>query len=425
MAESQPRTPAKAWGLCIFLFLATTLNYLDRQTMSILAPAIQKEMALDNVALGWLFSVFYYSYTLAQFGVGLFLDRANLRWAFALAVVAWSTAAGLTGLAGGFAGLFFFRLLLGLAESANWPAAMRIVARLLPPRDRSLGNGIFTSGTSVGALIAPSLILGIAALVGWRWSFVVVGSFGLVWAAAWLWFTRDRFFAPVWQDASTERPAPGSSYAAILRSTRFWRVFLVAILVNPCLYFNVNWLPTYFAQQRGMQPGREVGIALTLIYLGLDVGYLSCGFGVRRLSRRYDVTTARRIVFLAATVMLSLSAAVPFIGDVRLAVAALAVVNCAVGAWIAMYLTMGQEVSQHSVSTAAGLLGGSGSLAGALAMWAVGKVTAMTGSFVIPFAAVTVAALCAAAAGLFIRAAGEGQPVTTSGPTETAKLGAA
>jgi ACS family hexuronate transporter-like MFS transporter len=410
MPHSVARTPAKAWGLCIFLFLATALNYLDRQTMSILAPTIQREMALDNVALGWLFSVFYYSYTFAQFAVGVFLDRANLRWAFAIAVVAWSTAAGLTGLSTGFAGLFLFRLLLGLTESANWPAAMRIVARLLPPRDRSLGNGIFTSGTSVGALIAPSLILGIAALVGWRWAFVAVGSFGFLWAGAWLLFTRDPLFAHVWQDASPQRPAAAPAYAAILRSSRFWRVFAVAILVNPCLYFNVNWLPTYFAQQRGMQPGREVGIALTIIYLGLDLGYLACGFGVRQLSRRRSVTSARRIVFLAATVLMGLSAVAPLLPSVPLTVAALALVNLAVGAWIAMYLTMGQEVSKESVSTAAGLLGGSGSLAGALAMWGVGKVTQHTGSFTIPMACVSLAALCAAFAGMFIRAQDENPP---------------
>src|SRR6185369_8358246 len=116
-----------------------------------------------------------------MFAIGLVLDRSNLRWAFAVAVLAWSAAAGLTSLAGGFASLLFFRLLLGVAESANWPAAMRIVARALPPEDRQLGNGIFTSGTSVGALIAPSLILGLASAAGWRWAFVGIAALGVAW----------------------------------------------------------------------------------------------------------------------------------------------------------------------------------------------------------------------------------------------------
>ena len=140
----------KQWQLCIMLFLATTLNYLDRQTLSILAPSLQKEMHLDNEALGWLFAIFYYAYTFSQMVVGPILDRVNLRWAFAIAVSLWSFVSGLTGLANGFVALLIFRLSLGVVESANWPGGLRLVARLLEPKERALGNGIFTSGTSVG-----------------------------------------------------------------------------------------------------------------------------------------------------------------------------------------------------------------------------------------------------------------------------------
>jgi len=114
---------ALKWRLCLLLFLATTLNYLDRQTMSILAPTLQKEMHLDNEALGWLFAVFYYAYMFSQFAVGPLLDRLNLRWAFGAAVLLWSAVSAATGLASGFVSLIVFRLLLGIAEAANWPAA--------------------------------------------------------------------------------------------------------------------------------------------------------------------------------------------------------------------------------------------------------------------------------------------------------------
>ena len=404
MSKGAARTPRKIWLVCLLLFAATTLNYLDRQTMSILAPTVQKEMHLDNAALGWLFSVFYYAYTLAQFAIGVFLDRSNLRWAFAAAVLAWSVVAGLTSLSNGFTTLLAFRLLLGIAESPNWPAAMRIVARALPPEDRPLGNGIFTSGTSIGALIAPSLILGIAGALGWRWAFAAVASFGVLWLAVWIWFTKDPLFSNIWSAPASPCHSAASAYRDILRNPQFWRVFAVTILVNPCLYFNVNWLPVYFAQQRGLQPGRQMGFALTLIFLGLDLGYLACGFGVRWLARRASIPVARRLVFLAASAMMSVSALVPRIPGPQAAVAALMVVNFAVGIWIAMYLTMAQEVSAENVSAAAGLLGGSGSLAGALAMWAVGSVTQQTGSFAAPMAAISVAGLLAAGAGLAVTA---------------------
>lgn len=390
------------WSLCVLLFLATTLNYLDRQTLGILAPLIQRELNLDNAALGWLFSVFYYTYTFAQFGIGPLLDRWNLRWAYGLAVLAWSATAAGTALVTGFAGLIFFRALLGVMESANWPAAMRIVALLLPPKERTLGNGIFTSGTSVGALIAPGLILGVAGWMGWRASFVAVGSLGLAWFALWLPWTRKPQWRSLWKQPVIAGPA-APIYREILSCPQFWRVFCVSILVNPCLYFNLNWLPTYFVQERKLELGGKVGWLLTFIYVGLDLGYLACGTGVLALTRRGLTTRqARRYIFCAATALLAMSAAVPLAATIPAAAAVLAAVNFGAGMWIAMYLTMAQEVSRTNVSTAAGLLGGSGSLAGALAMWGVGNITQQSGSFLIPLLAVALAAVLAAAAGMMV-----------------------
>ena len=403
MPSTDTRFPWK-WGLCLLLLLATTLNYLDRQVMGILAPILQKEMHLGNEALGWLFSAFYYSYTFSQFGVGFLLDRYNLRWTYGLAVIAWSAVAALTGLASGFGLLLVFRLLLGIAESANWPGALRIVQRSLPPSERALGSGIFTSGTSIGALIAPGLVLGITSGFGWRWAFVGVGSLGLLWFAAWLLFTSRAGMSEVWMAPAAPPDHPAKDHSgittALFRNPQFWRVLVVAILINPCLYFNVNWLPTYFAQERGLAPGRQLGFVLTAIYVGLDLGYLTCGATVLWLTRHgRSLQTAQRMVFVSATVLIAFCAAVPSIQGLTEAVAVLAVVNFGVGMWIAIYLTFAQEVSHTHVSTAAGLLGGSGSLVGALAMWAVGKVTQQTASFAIPLCSVVVAVVLAAIAG--------------------------
>jgi ACS family hexuronate transporter-like MFS transporter len=391
------------WQLCIVLFLATTLNYLDRQTMSILAPALQKELRLDNEALGWLFAVFYYAYTFSHMAVGPIHDRSNLRWAFALAVFLWSLVSVLTGLANGFVALLIFRLSLGVVESANWPAGMRVVARLLEPRERALGNGIFTSVTSVGALIAPGIILGIAAMWGWRWAFVLIGSLGVFWICGWLLMTRDPKLMPVWREPLTPETAGLAGqrriFLGIIRSPRFLPVLAVAVLVNPCLYFSVNWLPTYFAQQRGLSPGRQMGWILTAIYLGLDIGNIACGSAILALTRwGSGVQRARRIVFMLATVAVVCCAAVPIL-PMAGAVTALVTVNFGLGIWVAVYLTMAQEVSGTHVSTAIGILSGCGSLAGALAMWAVGRVTRQTASFAIPMSTVAVAAVLAALAG--------------------------
>ena len=391
------------WGLCLLMFLATILNYLNRQTLSILAPTLQHQMPMGNEALGWLFAVFYYSYTLFQFAVGPVLDRFNLRWCFALAVFAWSLVSGMTGLATGFAGLLAFRLLLGVMESANWPASLRIVARVFPPEERTLASGIFTSGTSVAALIAPGLILAILATSGWRWAFVVAGALGFLWVPLWLVYTRRSELSAVWSSSSAERQEAqkqGSVYGQLVRGGQFWCVLVVAVLVNPCLYYSVNWLPSYFAQAHGLASGRQLGWILTLTYLALDLGNIACGATALWLTHLgCSVESARRTVFLSATAFVGACALVPFVRTTSSAVVALLMVNFGLGIWVSMYLTMAQEVSRTHISTAAGTLSGFGSLVGAVAMWAVGRITQRTGSFTIPMVSVAVAIAVSAIAG--------------------------
>jgi ACS family hexuronate transporter-like MFS transporter len=395
---------ALKWRLCALLFLATTLNYLDRQTLSILAPTLQQELRLNNADLGWLFAVFYYAYTITQVAIGPPMDRFHLRWTFGLAVLLWSAVSAATGLVTGFVGLMSFRLLLGVAEAANWPGATRIVARTFEPAQRSLANGFFTSGTSFGALIAPPLIFSLNAAFGWRSAFIVLGIVGVFWFVLWILSTTSPKLEPVWHDAPGESDKQKEKLirvvAGIVKSPLFLPVLVVAILINPCLYFSVNWLPTYFAQQRALLPGAQLGWILTAIYLGVGLGNFLCGVGVLALTRRgQTLLSARRTVFLLATVPVAACAAVPFLPLLSQAVIVLVAVNIGLGIWVAMYLTMVQDVSPTHVSTALGLLSGSGSFAGALAMWAVGRVTQLTGSFTLPMAAVSLAVVISAVAG--------------------------
>jgi cyanate permease len=215
--------------------------------------------------------------------------------------------------------------------------------------------------------------------------------------------TRDPRMASIWSEPAAPETAGLAGqwriFSGIARSPRFLPVLAVAVLVNPCLYFSVNWLPTYFAQQRGLSPGRQMGWILTAIYLGLDIGNIACGSAILGLTRwGSGVQRARRIVFILATVAVVCCATVPIL-PMTGAVAALVLVNFGLGIWVAVYLTMAQEVSSTHVSTAIGMLSGCGSLAGALAMWAVGRVTRQTASFTIPMGTVAVAAALAALAG--------------------------
>jgi ACS family hexuronate transporter-like MFS transporter len=386
MLESRSR-----WVLCILLLAGTTINYLDRQTLSLMAPMMREELGLNNETLGLLFSFFYYAYTLAQFAAGGVLDRSNLRWAYGGAVLAWSMVGLMTATAGGFFSLAAFRIALGITESPNWPGALKIVSRALPPNERPLGNGIFTSGQSIGALTAPLIVLTIANAWGWRMGFAGVGLLGLVWFAVWTWYTRRPEFAPIWP--ASENTSARAGYLEVLREPKFWLVAVITSTVNPILYFNVNWLPTYFNQERGVTSGSpEMKWVLTLIFLGLDLGYLVFGFASLRVSRR--------LVFSIATVLVAVAAGVPWAADRGAVLALLTVSNFGLGMWMAMYLTFTQEVSSRAVSTAMGLAGGIGSLAGAFLMWIVGIVTERTHSFNGPFLAIAAAIGCAWLAGM-------------------------
>jgi ACS family hexuronate transporter-like MFS transporter len=189
-ADHEPITPAPggwAWGLCWLMFASTVLNYMDRQTVSLLREPIGAAFAITAEAdFGWVLAAFYLTYALFQIPAGYLVDRWDLRWSYAAAVAWWSLAAAATAVAPSLGVLIACRILLGVGESFNWPCALRVTARILPPSARSLGNGIFNSGAALGAVVTPVVVTILAREKGWRAPFVVIGAAGFVWVAAWL-----------------------------------------------------------------------------------------------------------------------------------------------------------------------------------------------------------------------------------------------
>lgn len=267
------------WIVVGLLFLATLLNYLDRQTISVSATVISKEFGLNDADLGKLFFAFLFAYGIAQLFIGTLLDRMSVRLAYALAVLAWSLSGAAAVLAGGFASLFFLRVLLGVCESPNWPLALRVVARTIPPHQRSLATGIFQSGTSIGALVAAPLIIFLTQAYGWRFAFVAIGACGFVWAALWLVLYRatessDEMAGEVAANASGATYSP-STLKELFGSRVFWGLFIAACFLQPLQYFYITWLPRYFEAYAGVSFGKELASRLVIVYLALDLGFLS------------------------------------------------------------------------------------------------------------------------------------------------------
>jgi MFS transporter, ACS family, hexuronate transporter len=186
LLEPTVRTPMWAWGICWLMFASTVLNYLDRQAISLVGEQIKGEFRIRNEEFGWVLSAFYLSYAISQVMAGYLVDRWNTRFAYAAAVTWWSLAGMATAYVPGLGAIKACRGLLGVGEAFNWPCALRVTAKILPPSARSLGNGIFNSGAAVGAVIAPLVITRLTADFGWRSAFVVVASLGFVWVVAWL-----------------------------------------------------------------------------------------------------------------------------------------------------------------------------------------------------------------------------------------------
>jgi ACS family hexuronate transporter-like MFS transporter len=375
------------WWIAGLLFVATLLNYLDRQTLAVSSSRVLEDLGLNDGHFGrWLFA-FFLAYGVAQIVIGPLLDRRSVVWVYAAAVTAWSLAGASAALATGFWSMLSLRLLLGICESPNWPLALRVVARIFPPGQRPLANGIFQCGTSVGALVAPPIIIYLTAAWHWRLAFVAVGLAGLLWTMLWL-VTMARWPQPQLNadaDAGTVAGSP-STVRDILRSPALWGLLVATCFLNPLQYFYVSWLPRYFDRYAGVGFGHELASRLVLVYLALDAGLILGGLFVAALTHKVGVVSARRMVATTGALCMMGVPAVSWMRNLDLITAMICVATFGLGCFMVNYLAFASEVSATKVSTATGILGGAGSLAGAAFMWLVGDTVMRSGGFAVAFA---------------------------------------
>jgi ACS family hexuronate transporter-like MFS transporter len=260
------------------VFAATVINYVDRQTLSVLAPVLREEFGMSNVDYSRVVSAFMVAYTIMNGVSGPLIDRVGTRIGYALSVAWWSGASILQAFAVGGVSLGATRFLLGMGEAGNWPAGIRVVAEWFPARERSLASGIFNSGSAMGALIATPLVVFLSLRFGWRSAFVAVGLSGFLWLVAW-WMIYE---TPPGLPVETEPPLP---VGEMLRM-RFIRGFLVVkLFFDPVWYFYIFWFPEYLKNGRHMDMA-EIGKYGWIPFLVADAGNLVggwfCGYLLRR-----------------------------------------------------------------------------------------------------------------------------------------------
>jgi ACS family hexuronate transporter-like MFS transporter len=400
------------WWLAGVLFLATVLTYLDRQTLSLCVPMVQEEMKFGDEQYGQLVAAFRWSYALMHVVAGFAADRLPLRATYAVAVLVWSAAGAAAALTRNFSQLFLARKILGIGEAFNWPCATRIVANMLPPEERGLASGIFNSGSAVGSLIAPIVILPVATLFGWRKAFLAIGCLGIFWVILWLQVTgkSGRARGAVGRASShppggVRRKRIGERFSSAARWVRemllhpaFWMLLLIGASVNPCWYFLNDWIPKYMHDQRGMTQ-LSAGMISLPVFLAADLGNLAGGGLVLGLTRYgWSLRRARATTTVLAVLLTLPVAWVTQIGAWYLAVAVLASAAFGMTAILANYTACQQDLSFANVGAVAGILGMASNVCAATVNPWIGRYVDQTGSYRLIFVLLGVLPLVALAA---------------------------
>ncbi|MBA9077150.1 MULTISPECIES: MFS transporter [Rufibacter] len=352
------------WIILFLVFIATGLNFLDRQVLSITIIKIQKEFNLSDVQYGMINTSFLISYALMFTVGGRLTDKWGGKIGLALSVGVWSVASGLHGLMTSFYHLVAFRFLLGLGEGGCFPAAAKTVNELFAKKDRAFANGIAIGGSALGAVLAPPLTILISNEYGWRWAFIIPGIIGVVWVLAWVsmpWKRKQEAKEAAVPQAVSSKP----SFWSVLTNPKALVFIAIRFLLDPVFYFIMFWIPKYLNEERGVSFD-EVGKLLWIPFLALGLSNMLGGWISDRLVRsNWGVNKARKMVMGVAAALTVSAMMVESVSTVHMAIFLMSVLLFAHGFWITNYITAISDVfGDMATSTVVGLSGTAGAIAG-------------------------------------------------------------
>jgi len=369
------------WWIVSLVFLATLINYIDRLTISVLAPVITKDLGLTNTQYGGVVTWFLLAYTISQGLSGKLYDSIGTRLGFVVSIVVWSCAAVAHAFARGIGSLSAFRFILGLGEAGNWPGAAKTVAEWFPVRQRAMGMAIFNSGAAIGSIVAPPLIVLLQQSHGWQTTFIVTGVLGFGWLILWLflydsperhkWITQDELKLIRSDSGASREPASSSTSSSIgwlklLQYRQVWAIVLSRFLTDPVWWLYITWLPKYLADARGFSL-TEIGLFAWVPYVAADAGSLSGGWlSGHLISRGWSVDRARKTVILFAALLMPAGILAAFVSSPLVALGLIGVVLFGFQVWINNVQTLpGDFFPDTSVASVAGL-GGTGAGIGSM-----------------------------------------------------------
>jgi ACS family hexuronate transporter-like MFS transporter len=408
--------PARAgrfrWTICGLLFLAATINYIDRQVIGILKPTLQQQYGWSEIDYSNIVFAFQFAYAIGYVFAGRLIDRVGTRRGFALALIVWSiaavAAAGATtfgpavavGLAAvglsysaSAAGFIAVRFMLGLGESGNFPAAIKTVAEWFPRRERALATGVFNAGTNVGAVVTPMTVPWITAHLGWQWAFILTGLLGFAWLVLWLLVydrpdRHPRVSASELAHISSDPPevVVQVPWARLIGYRQTWAYAAAKFLTDPIWWLYLFWMPDFFSRNYGLSL-LELGPPIIIVYLIADVGSVGGGWLSSTLIRRgWTVNASRKIAMLICAI-----AVIPIVAAARVhslwaAVALISLATAAHQGWSANVFTLATDLfPRQAVGSVVGLGGMAGAVGGMLIAKVTGYVLQLTGSYMTVF----------------------------------------
>ena len=414
MTSSTPQTgssPASSyrWVICGLLFLAATLNYIDRQVIGFLKPTLQTEFGWSEMDYADIVFAFQVAYAIGLFFAGRMMDRLGTRLGFSLAIIIWSLAAiahaeatwfgpgvavmlAAVGLvyAGSVSGFIAARFVLGLGEAGNFPASIKAVAEWFPKKERALATGIFNSGTNVGALLVPIAVPWITITYGWYWAFVATGAIGFLWLFLWWPLYKSPENHPrvspselAYIRSDPPDPAVKVPLSQVLPHRQTWAFVVAKFLTDPIWWLYLFWIPDFFSRTYGLDL-KKIGPPVFLIYLVASVGSVGGGWLSGWLLRKGWSTNAARktamLIFALAVVPIVFASGA---GNIWVATILVAVAAAAHQGWSANVFTLASDMfPRHAVGTVVGFGGMAGAIGGMSIAKITGKVLEATGSYV-------------------------------------------
>jgi ACS family hexuronate transporter-like MFS transporter len=361
------------WTICALLFFATTINYIDRQVLGILAPTLQRELGWSETDYSAVVSWFTAAYALGFLGAGRLLDRVGTRAGYAIAITIWSLSAMAHSLARNAFQFSLARFGLGLGESGNFPASIKTVAEWFPARERALATGIFNAGTNVGAIVAPIVVPLIAATFGWRAAFIWTGLLSATWLAFWLTIYRPpqehprlsaRELEYIRSDQATVE-AVKIRWAELLRHRQTWAFALGKGMTDPIWWFYLFWLPKFLDARFGLKLSQLIA-PLVVIYLIADFGSIFGGWLSGALIKRgWTVNAGRKTTMLIAATLIVPTIFAPRVGSMWAAVAIVGVAAASHQWWSANVFTLSSDMfPRQAVGSVVGIGGFMGAVTG-------------------------------------------------------------